>query len=494
MIAAFLGMGDRTALLWLASLLVLAIGAPPLGGRWPLVARVLWRVAGFGLLTVLVQMLLRSPFAPVWSAASPGTRLWEQLIEAGLILSGALVAVDAVRFFVVLEHRPRETKIVSDLLAGAIYVCAALAIASFAFELPIRGLLATSGVIAIVLGLALQSTLADVFSGIAVGLERPYKQGDLLWVEGGIEGRVVEVNWRATQIATAHDNIAIVPNSVIAKSRLVNRSAPTTMRGDAVTIALDASVPPATCIATLTAASRACRRPLSVPRPSVACTSLKGDGNVYEIAFTVASSAELTAARNELFEQMHRHLRHAGIALAIAGRARPLRAEIPDAARILAESDMFGAMDPAARDALASHVVAVQHPEGTTLIREGETVDGLFVVTSGTIEVTRREDGAVRLLRRLGPGETIGLIGLVTGLPTVATATTLTPVTTLRLDRDRLKQAVVQRPELAGALEAMAEQVQTALRIEVSAHSATEMSEPAVFSARLRQFLRRLAT
>lgn len=73
-------------------------------------------------------------------------------------------------------------------MAGAIAVATLLAIVNFAFEVPIRGLVATSGVIAIVLGLALQSTLSDVFSGIAVGLERPYKAGDLLWVEGGIEG------------------------------------------------------------------------------------------------------------------------------------------------------------------------------------------------------------------------------------------------------------------------------------------------------------------
>jgi len=83
-------------------------------------------------------------------------------------------------------------------------------------------MLATSGVIAIVLGLALQSTLADVFSGIAVDLERPYKPGDLLWVEGDIEGIVVQVSWRSTQIMTRHNNIAIVPNSVIAKAIVTN--------------------------------------------------------------------------------------------------------------------------------------------------------------------------------------------------------------------------------------------------------------------------------
>ena len=49
----------------------------------------------------------------------------------------------------------------------------------------------------------------------------PYSAGDLLWVEGGIEGRVIQVNWRSTHIATINKDVAVVPNSVMAKARLV---------------------------------------------------------------------------------------------------------------------------------------------------------------------------------------------------------------------------------------------------------------------------------
>ena len=53
-----------------------------------------------------------------------------------------------------------------DVIAGSIYVCSALAMMGFVFGWPLQGLLATSGILAIVLGLALQSTLSDLFSGI----------------------------------------------------------------------------------------------------------------------------------------------------------------------------------------------------------------------------------------------------------------------------------------------------------------------------------------
>ena len=120
-----------------------------------------------------------------------GIQIWAQVAEVGWWVLGARVAVGILRLIVVLEGRPRETQIVADLLAGAIYTATALSVVNFVFEVPIGGLIATSGVIAIVLGLALQSTLSDVFSGIAMGLEHAYKPGDSLWVEGGIEGQVV---------------------------------------------------------------------------------------------------------------------------------------------------------------------------------------------------------------------------------------------------------------------------------------------------------------
>jgi hypothetical protein len=63
--------------------------------------------------------------------------------------------VGVVRAFVVAEHRPREGKLVQDLLARPIYVGALFAIVAYVFDLPIRGLLATSGVVAIIRGLAL---------------------------------------------------------------------------------------------------------------------------------------------------------------------------------------------------------------------------------------------------------------------------------------------------------------------------------------------------
>lgn len=92
---------------------------------------------------------------------------------------------------------------IQDLIVAAVYLGVLLSILAFIFGVPIGTLLATSGVVAIILGLALQNTLGDVFSGIALTLGRPYIIGDWIELSDGTEGRVVASNWRSTYLLTA---------------------------------------------------------------------------------------------------------------------------------------------------------------------------------------------------------------------------------------------------------------------------------------------------
>jgi small-conductance mechanosensitive channel/CRP-like cAMP-binding protein len=458
----------------------------------PLWLRVVLRLAVFAALTWLLQRAFGSPVLPQFHTTRPGEQIWGVLVQLGWWMLGARVAVGIVRLIVVLENRPRETRIVSDLLAGAIYIATVLAVVNFVFAVPIGGLLATSGVVAIVLGLALQSTLSDVFSGIAVGLEHAYKPGDLLSVEGGVEGQVLQINWRSTQIATPHNSIAIVPNSIMAKSRLENRSAPTPTRGVTVTISTDAGVDPKRCIAVLEAAVLACRTPLAQPAPSIDCVGLRGDGTAFEISFAVAASGEIGVARTELLSLAHRHLRHAGIALGIAGVATPPPVAVPTIAELMAESDLFGALTPDERATIAPRFVASSSKRGETLLREGDVPDSVYLLRSGTVEVKAGKDYGKRVLLRASPGDSVGMIALIVGGPSGATATALTPLDAYRLDRAGIADVLRERPELAASMEVLAKRGMAWLQCEAAAHVEMQVEEPEMLLVRVRQFLHRL--
>src|SRR5262249_10837336 len=155
----------------------------------------------------------------------------------------------------------------------------------------------TSGALAIVVGLALQSSLGDVFSGIVLNLERPYRVGDWIIVDGTAQGEVIEVNWRTTHIRTSSSDLAIVPNSIIAKSRIVNCSQPTQVHGASVSVTLDQSLGPERGQELLEDVLRGCTTVLQVGEPSVAIKDVNADGIEYELRFCVSSVKAVDPAR-----------------------------------------------------------------------------------------------------------------------------------------------------------------------------------------------------
>src|SRR5262249_32302770 len=78
----------------------------------------------------------------------------------------------------------------------------------------------------IVLGLALQETLGNLMSGIALFFERPFSVGDFISV-GDKSGVVVQVSWRSVHLRTVERNLLVLPNSALGRETITNYSQPT---------------------------------------------------------------------------------------------------------------------------------------------------------------------------------------------------------------------------------------------------------------------------
>ena len=77
------------------------------------------------------------------------------------------------------------------------------------------------------IGLAAQDTLANMFAGFTLMLDRPFRVGDRIQLSTGEVGDVEEIGMRATRIRTLDETILVVPNSLLVKERVVNLSRPT---------------------------------------------------------------------------------------------------------------------------------------------------------------------------------------------------------------------------------------------------------------------------
>jgi small-conductance mechanosensitive channel/CRP-like cAMP-binding protein len=437
--------------------------------------RAVVRVVFLILLTIALLHADIVPYQPLVLTGSPFRDAVHALLKIAWWFWTAWFLVGVLRAFVVFQHSPREAKLLQDLLAGLIYLAAVFATITYVFNLPIQGLLATSGVVAIILGLALQSTLGDVFSGIVLSFSRPYRPGDWISIEGGTDGRVIELNWRATYILTARRDLAILPNSTIAKSKIVNVSSPSGLHGATVTVQVDSQTPPSRCSEVLEHALRNSRLIVTTPAPTITIKTINATYAEFEIAFFVEELASTVKAQNELFDFIYRHLAAADIDLASsqngsdrAAADEGRRKNRSSAERLLDLVDIFATFAPEERAAIAAKLKRRSYDEGETLVEPGTVLQSLFIIGSGVVSFTHEGiEGEMELLR-LGPGDHFGEIGMLTGAGATARISALVPTTVYELAKADLTPILEARPPVAQELCRTLARLQAAGRLSAS--------------------------
>ncbi len=93
-----------------------------------------------------------------------------------------------------------------------------------AWNIEVTAWLASAGVVGLAVGFAAKDTLANLFAGIFILADAPYKPGDFIVIDSGERGQVQHIGLRSTRILTRDDIEITVPNSVIANAKIVNES------------------------------------------------------------------------------------------------------------------------------------------------------------------------------------------------------------------------------------------------------------------------------
>jgi len=382
------------------------------------------------------------------------TTLWLHAVAGIWWLLGARVLVAAMSFSLNHNRRWREARLFPDLTTAAIYTAAVLVVLISVLALPIGGLLATSGVLAIVLGLALQNTLADVFAGIAFGIEAPFNVGDRISLGDKTEGTVVQMNWRSIRILTDGDDVAIVPNSVVAKSDIVNRSSPTRVRSAFIELSCPASANPERVIDTLQQATLLCPTIVPLPGPSTVLTRLGSRESRYRVNFSVSDTEHLSTTKDLLLRHARRQLYYSGLyfprpAQGIPapedGTGRPIHALLP----LLQDMILFEALEPEQLAELAASLSPRSLEPGEVLFAQGGTQAMLFIVVSGILEISQHTElSSQRTAGLIGAGEYIGEVSLLTGAPYAASATARTHCKLYGLECKVIKPLLVANSDL----------------------------------------------
>jgi small-conductance mechanosensitive channel len=351
-------------------------------------------------------------------------------------------------------------RLLGDMARVVLFAAAGAAILMLVFGQPALGLVTTSGVAVAVIGFALRNIISDVFSGIALGVDRPYRIADWIETAQGCAGRVEELSWRATRLVTRDGVALVVPNGVVAAHRLVNYGPTGSQYRVALRVPLDPGLPPERARRILLAGALDAGRDIPDLAPDVVLHELADGAAVYLVRFRVPDYGLEAHCRDAVAGAVLRALQHVG--LGVARPARDLRLERPGPAparprraALLSRIELFRGFPDAERTDLEKLMRERAFLRGACVVRQGGPGDSLFILAEGALDVVQEREGAETPLGRLVPGDVFGEMSLLTGQPRTATVRAATDAVVFEVAKDHLDPILRRRPELAEGLAAM---------------------------------------
>jgi small-conductance mechanosensitive channel len=174
----------------------------------------------------------------------------------------------------------------------------------------------STGALAAILAFAMQQTLGDFFSGLALSIEKPFQTGDRLRFDDGTEGVVVDINWRSTQLRSFNEGLFVIPNSMLSRQRFLNLRSSGQIFAQGFDIRVSGEADPREVISLLHAAAFRCESVLRSPEPTVRLKDASVDPYTYSAWVHFADYLAMFAGREDLYLEMHAALRGAGLKVA----------------------------------------------------------------------------------------------------------------------------------------------------------------------------------
>lgn len=144
------------------------------------------------------------------------------ILGAITIIRIAQIYVYLYLFFSNMSHG--VPRLVGNMFTFAFSLIIVGLIASNVFNFDLSAVLTSSAIFSLILGLALQDTLGNLFSGVALQIDKPFEIGDWLEIIQGDQrliGQVQEITWRATYLLGFGDESILIPNRTISQSQML---------------------------------------------------------------------------------------------------------------------------------------------------------------------------------------------------------------------------------------------------------------------------------
>jgi small-conductance mechanosensitive channel/CRP-like cAMP-binding protein len=366
------------------------------------------------------------------------------------------------------------------------------------YQVTVPSLLASSGLIAIVIGLALQDTLGNIFAGIGLQTGKAYRVGDWLVIDGK-RAEVVEIHWRSTRLRNNDAFIYDIPNNQLAKATIVNLYQPTRVHAMRVGLTVSYNVAPNTVKQALLRAAFGAPGVLAKPEPYAFLMDFGDSGIYYELKFWLDDAARypqiVDGVRTNVWYELNRQAIDFAFPVRVVEMHTPgeMSEKTRDATDLLLRQPLFTGMDAAELKELGQSAIHLRFGAGEKIIEQGKPGKSMYILADGSAHVEVMRNGEVVRIGRLGQGDCFGEISLLTGEPRTATVTAETDCEVVKIEKSAMRELLVQQPRLAETLSETLATRRSVLEAKTSAFDTDHTVAPSggtkeTFLARLRQF------
>ena len=289
------------------------------------------------------------------------------------------------------------------------------------WALPVREMATTLGIGSVVIAFALQATLSNLVSGLLMIANSPFKTGDWVRVDD-IEGQIVGVNWRYTEVVDWQGNLVVFPNGAIADGSIYNFSRPQEATLIPHSLQFSVNTPPNDIKRLLMSTMEKTPRILRDPEPAVFVSDIENPIVTYTVEFWIEDYGAKDGIKSDFLTRVWYAARRAEIPIPVPMQEfRALRGEGPRGAAtatycrdILVQLPGFGDLSEAGLDDLVSDATSLHFAENERILDIGDIEEGVYIVTDGEVRlnIVSSETGEVGLLDVVREGGVFGENGL----------------------------------------------------------------------------------
>ena len=333
-------------------------------------------------------------------------------------------------------------------------------------QIELAPLFTGSAILGIVVGLALQDTLGNLFAGLALQVDQPFQVGDVILISNRGQGVVESVSWRGVRIRTFQNKLLVISNAVLGKET-IEVSPQGNLNARIVGFNTVYSASPAKTAQIIREAVRQVENVSPKIRPIVRIANLGESCIDWEIKYWPENYAKFNDTDALIRQRVWYAFQREGISFAFPTRTIYMESRPPAASAEELASSASGYLEsvpifaPLADEEIAqiarSSTRRIFAP-GEVIVRKGQEGGSMFVIIRGSVKVQLPESIGARTINQLGPNDFFGEMSLLTGEPRTANVVADEETDVMQIRKSAIKPLFEANPQLMESICAIVEE------------------------------------